>query len=102
MGLGAGVRCACWEAGKVSEPPVPRERLYVDETDQLAIDPDCYSEEDEEKLWEWMGSACEHPGMCYASEYVASYHFCQAFEAALREAGEERFGAVIQAMNENS
>ena len=36
MGLDAFVRCRCFEEGRVSQPPVPMEDLYVDEEGYIA------------------------------------------------------------------
>jgi hypothetical protein len=98
MGLDASVRCDCWEAGRTSEPPVPRDWLDIDEGDFLALDFESCSEEDHEAVEAWRESACAHPGMLHACERIGSYSWCRAFTDLLEEVGEGRFAALLAAV----
>jgi hypothetical protein len=98
MGLGALVRCNCWEEGRTSEPPVPREWVCVDEHDRLYIGYGRCSEEEEEQFEEWMQTACEHPWMCSARENIAAYHWCTRFREVLKRAGQGRFDLLSDAI----
>ena len=75
MGVDAWVRCNCWENGLTSEPPVPREQLYIDEFGSLAAT----NEEDEEEIEAWLETACDHPEMVLAGERIAYHNWFERF-----------------------
>lgn len=73
MGLGATVRCRCFEEGKLKPGPVPLDGLYVDDEGYLAsrkLDAarkrldhrrfDARYGELEDEFYEWTESCCEH------------------------------------------
>ena len=109
MGLDAFVRCDCLETGRAADPPVPRDRLRLD--DGLLFDaaaPACRRDETaderrvrhaaEDALAEWQRTACGHDDMRLVSLRVANWGAVFAFRHVLRGfgvGGEARFGALL-------
>lgn len=102
MGLGASVRCRCFEEGKLKPGPVPFEDLYIDEEGYLssrmlddAHSRYGYSEylkryvELEDAFWKWKEHACEHEDGDYCCEWVSNWVGVAAFRCRVREAGGE-------------
>src|SRR5215471_284517 len=96
MGLDAVVRCSCFEQGRTTKPPVPREWIGVDEHGYLALLPEHEEDEEaQEKFEEWLPDCCPHGGV-FASAFVTNWTGYQAFCEALERVGWEHF-PVLQA-----
>lgn len=85
VGLDAYVRCRCFEEGKVTEPPLPIDDLYVSEEGN--IESRLLDKERErldsrrfdarygalsDALHDWQDSCCEHPNMEICNERVCN------------------------------
>jgi hypothetical protein len=95
MGLFAWVRCNCWEAGRTSEPPVPRDWLYVDESGHIGVSADRGTDEDRENVWLWQESACDHPGMALAAERISSPRGFGRFKKVLSRVSGQPFPTLV-------
>ena len=102
MGLGATVRCRCFEEGKLKPGPVPLDDLYVDDEGYLAsrkLDAvrkrldhrrfDARYGELEDEFYRWTESCCEHEDGEYCSESVSNVAGCAQFRSLVEEAGGE-------------
>ena len=85
MGLDAFVRCRCFEEGKITEPPLPLDDLYVSE--EGYIESHLLDEKSQQfdwrrfnarygalqdALYDWQESCCEHPDMKLCTEWVCN------------------------------
>ena len=92
MGLSASVRCRCWEEGRTSEPPIPRDRIEIGELDMLAVaGPWDGTAEAAVSKWVYSGDACAHDRMQVADEGIGNWAAVRMFQDTLRAAGEENF-----------
>lgn len=103
MGLDAFVRCRCLEKGKLREPPVPIEDIYVDEDGELAsrtLD-GAYARLGyrrfqarygalERTLWEWFEHPCEHERGEYCHERVSNVAGVARFDSLVAYLGGEK------------
>lgn len=91
MGISASVLCTCYPEGKTTPCPAA-EHFHYDPSAAPALD---LGYEDSEALHEafqrWLTTCCEHPGMVYALEFIASWRGYRAFSDALDELGSEKF-----------
>jgi hypothetical protein len=100
MGLGATVMCNCYALGKTSPPPVAGS-VSVDADGYLTLDlPFEGNEEAHEEFDRWLESACEHPGMEYASEHICNWPGYSAFVQALGQLGWENFPTLLAELPE--
>jgi hypothetical protein len=83
MGLDAFVRCRCWEDGTYHPPPpIPAERIgVVDGSLEPLVDGEWRDFD------RWKRTACAHPDMDAACEYLANWGGYRAFQQALRQVG---------------
>lgn len=103
MGLGATVRCRCFEEGRLKSGPVPIEDLYIDEDGHLASrtldaarEKYGYRRFDArygalcDAFYEWLYDCCEHEDGDYFAEWVDNWagvaHFCALVDEAGGEA----------------
>lgn len=103
MGLGATVRCRCFEEGKLKSGPVPLEDLYIDKEGYLASRTLDSAREKygcrrfdarygalSDAFYEWLHDCCEHEDGDYFVEGVSNWggaaHFCALVEEAGGEA----------------
>jgi hypothetical protein len=95
VGLDATVLCTCYEDGRTTEPPVPRDRLVLGDGDlwvSSGADADIEEvEEMDEKVQEWRGSACKHPHLYYADEVIANWNWYGNFLRVLGRLGWDHF-----------
>lgn len=91
MGLDASVMCNCFRLGRTSEPPVPREWLYIDEDGYFGLRPEHDSDDLFYKVYEWEQTCCQHPEMRYAWERISNWPGYRLFQQALGRVGRERF-----------
>jgi hypothetical protein len=91
MGLDASVMCNCFRDGRTKEPPVPREWLAFDVDGYLDVRPEFESRCKHADVYNWRETACSHPQMMIANEYLANWTGYRAFQQALGYAGWERF-----------
>ncbi|PRY00523.1 hypothetical protein [Allonocardiopsis opalescens] len=90
MGLDAFVRCRCWDDGLVSEPPVPRGLIAVDDEGHLGV-PEDVPDELYHRFLDWAESgACAHDDMQELSRRVANWSGYRLFQDAARTLGAER------------
>jgi hypothetical protein len=94
VSLAALVRCRCWEDGLVTEPPVPRELISVDDENCLHV---ALPTEDERyaEFVRWEQNACAHEDFTYAYEGIGSGATVSAFLDALYYAGEDHFPVLL-------
>ncbi|MCP2342855.1 hypothetical protein [Actinomadura rupiterrae] len=86
MGLDAFVLCRCWQDGRTSEPPVPRDLVATDE-----YGPYVEQESQEAVFAAWKADACPHDDMEIASERIANWGGYRCLQQAMETAGWERF-----------
>ena len=103
MGLDASVRCRCFEEGRLSEPPVPLEDLYLDADGYLASKTlDAAREKFDYRRFEarygllerafsaWLEHPCAHDHGEYRTSWVSNWSGCHEFEETVEELGGER------------
>lgn len=93
MGLDAMVRCRCWEEGRTTEPPVPRDHIRVDDEHDLVLAyPYLGHEQEHDAFGRWMAEeACPHGDMTFTKRRVANWNGYNRFITALERAGLEHF-----------
>ncbi len=96
MGLDAIVRCNCFESGRTTEPPFPREWVYIDEEGYCNLLSEYDTDENWPKFSEWRQSCCEHEDMDYASERISNWSGYRAFQEALERVGLEQFPVLAE------
>jgi len=85
VGLDAYVNCNCLKEGKAKLPPVPVE--WIDGCAMpVSSKPFSWSEEDN-LIYEWQKTACEHLDMKYASVWIANWFMYRQFKQALEYTG---------------
>lgn len=102
MGLDAFVRCRCFEEGRVSQPPVPMEDLYVDEEGYIASRTLCSEYERlgykmfyerhgelEDQLRSWSEACCSHEDMHLCDEWVCNISGWSKLRWLFQALGEE-------------
>lgn len=72
MGLDAYVACTCYRDGLTSEPPLPRSQLTIDERGDVVLVDDDDDVDVWHAIWNWQESACPHPSMKAASDWVGN------------------------------
>lgn len=95
MGLDASVMCNCFERGRTTDPPVPRDWLRVDEDGYLNIKPEHDSDDASDAVFGWMQDCCEHPDMDHASERIGNWPSYRLFQQSLGEVGWHHFPALV-------
>ena len=97
MGLGATVRCRCWEEGKCGTPPhaeyVCLDEGYLSLSGPYEFDATRYGD-----LWKWQKDCCPHEDMCYATELISNWGGYRLFQAKLRELGTILFPVLHQVL----
>jgi hypothetical protein len=96
MGLDAVVPCNCLKEGKAKPPPVPVERVecsYAPVSSQNNILSGWT--EDDNNVYEWQKTACEHPNMRYVTEWIASWFGYTKFKKALSKMGWVNFPTLF-------
>ena len=96
MALEASVMCNCYAERRATPPPFP-ERFFINEAgfpDLRPVD-DSDPEEEMQRLYEWLRTCCEHPGMVYASIYLANWPGYMDFLDALDEIGTTRVPTLL-------
>jgi hypothetical protein len=104
MGLGAFVRCRCFEEGKTIEPPFPREELMIDDEGNIGLreayeayktmpydDYDSKYGDVDDILYEWQCGCCEHEDSEYCSESIGNWYGVRRFEGIIGNMGKEHF-----------
>lgn len=91
MGLDATVMCNCFKEGKTSEPPFPQDQLYVDGEGFLHVRTDDPTDLKHRRLYEWMQTACQHPGLNFARERISNWGGYRLFQEAMATVGWDRF-----------
>ena len=113
MGVTASVRCGCLDARTASPPPVPWDRLRVEDgylTDAGAawnLAGYRYADETEAEkearyaaervLNEWQSTACPHPGMTLWDDQIGNWGMISELRHVLREHGGEGRWPVLLA-----
>ncbi|MEV4255146.1 hypothetical protein AB0J52_18490 [Spirillospora sp. NPDC049652] len=106
MGLDAFVLCRCWQDGRTTEPPVPRERIKSDDYGPyldgesgatLLMDP----LDGVFQMWK-AGAACPHEHMEIARERIASWGGVASLRQAMENAGWERFPVLREHLPESN
>jgi len=87
MGLDATVMCRCFQDGKTTALPFPRQWLEVDQEGYLNLKSQHDSDSNWGKQYHWQQSCCEHEGMKVASERIANWAGYRQFQSALGEVG---------------
>ena len=103
LGLDAAVRCRCWEDG-LCTPTRLAPHIYVDAASNiLAIDLswDLFEKEIRE-FDQWVESACAHPGMDQAGEWISNWPGVRCFQNALRTAGRDKFRTLLSEIPDNN
>jgi hypothetical protein len=100
MGLDAMVRCRCWEDGHTTEPPVPRDRIRINDDHDLELAfPHLGRAQDYDRFSRWMAEeACPHRDMAYAQAPIADWNRYNRFLRALERAGLEHFPVLDAAL----
>ncbi|RFU41297.1 hypothetical protein DZF91_12645 [Actinomadura logoneensis] len=101
MGLDAFVLCRCWQDGRTTEPPVPRERImtddhgpYLDEGFHGALD---------EVFGKWKAAAaCPHGDMEIARERISNWGGYRYLREAMETAGWDRFPVLREYLPESN
>lgn len=111
MGLDAVVRCRCWEDGLCSEPPVPRDDVYIDEDGYI-------SSRTLDKAWhelnydefikrydsldrsfdEWCQHACVHEDMEICDERIGNWSGVGELNYLIERAGRRRPFPILSHM----
>jgi hypothetical protein len=96
MGLEASVMCNCYAQGRTTPPPFP-ERFFINEAGFPDLRPaeGRDAEQDMQRLYEWLRTCCEHPGMVYASIYIANWPGYMDFLDALEAIGAEHVPTLL-------
>jgi len=101
MGLGAYVRCRCWEDGNITSPPPFAEHVRLDSEDCLDLDlPWDENQEKHEVFNEWLGSCCAHPDMRQAEEHISNWTGYRLFQQQMRAFGLEHFPVLTEVLPE--
>lgn len=100
MGLGATVRCRCFEEGCLTPCPVPQNDLHIDADGYLAsrrLDEarkrldhrrfDARYGDLEDAFTHWLDHCCEHGEGDYCAERVGNIAGCAQFDMLVRAAG---------------
>lgn len=91
MGLDATVMCTCWAERRIPAPPFA-DLLLLSEDGYLTLAvPYEGNEALHAELDRWISTACEHPEMEAADEWIGNWSGYRSFQAALGEAGWEHF-----------
>lgn len=95
MALDASVMCNCYAQGRAT-PPFP-ERFFVNEAGFPDLRPaeGSDTEQDMQRLYEWLRTCCEHPGMIYAAIYLANWPGYMDFLDVLDEIGTARVPTLL-------
>lgn len=102
MGLDASVICRCFAEGRFSPFPLI-EHVKLDEEGYLNLDLPYGDSPDNYQLFrQWIDSACEHPRMRLASEYISNWTGYRSFQQTLAVAGWEHFPALKAELPENN
>lgn len=96
MGLDATVSCNCFREGRTTEPPIPRDWLYLDEEGDWSCRPEHEAEYCWSELYEWKQRCCEHEGMDYASEHISNWAGYRLFQEALAKVGAGNFPTLLR------
>src|SRR4029453_19048216 len=97
MGLDASVLCTCYREGRTTPPPFNPELLVFDDDGWPDLDrPYDGNEERYGRFDSWLRTCCEHEDMEAASVRVSNWDGYRAFQAALAQAGWERFPTLHQ------
>ena len=98
MGLTASLMCRCYVEGKAKPCPFP-EWFEYDPSTMPALHAEFEDPDEAEEVFEsfqaWLETACEHPKMEYAREFIAGWSSFRQFIAALKELGEAHFPTLI-------
>lgn len=98
MGLDAFVLCRCWQDGRTTDPPVPRERVKTDEYGPYVDDEPLAA-----AFWDWKtGAACPHEDMEAASERISNWGGYRYLQQAMATAGWERFPVLREYLPEGN
>jgi hypothetical protein len=100
MGLDASVMCCCFQMGRTTEPPFPREWLEIDDEGYLNLKAEFDSNDTFAMLYAWQQECCEHSGLDQASEHLANWSGYRLFQEALGSVGWDRFPVLHRELPE--
>lgn len=90
MGLEASVMCTCYADGKTRPFPLAG-RFFINPNGFPDVEMPSLGEDERRIFYQWLRTACEHPGMIQSAVYIASWPDYAALLLALEAVGWDNF-----------